>query len=73
MEGSRGRRIVKNLVYAIVLIAAVFLSFVFFILIAADPPRGAHPPPPVGLLLGALVSTIAIWVAVAWLNRWRKR
>lgn len=60
----RRRRTVRNAAFAAALVAALLLSFVFWVFVAADP----KPGPPLALL----TSAVAAWVAAARLDRWRK-
>ena len=61
--------IIKTLAYGIAIFAALFLSLIFYVVIAADPKPGTHPSRPVGWSLAAVVVA---WALVAGLNRWRK-
>ena len=71
-ESRRGidwKKAVKNGISLAATSAAVFLSILCFGLLAADPKPGAHPALPAWPFL----LLIAAWLAVAGLNRWRKR
>ncbi len=68
----RRRRIIRNAAFAAALVAALLLSLVFWVFVAADPKPGPHPPRPPRPPLALLASAVAAWVAAARLDRWRK-
>ena len=66
----QSRIMLKNILYAIALTVAFFLSFALYIIIGADGKPGVHTLRPVGLVSVLLAAS---WVTVSVLNQWRKR
>jgi len=57
-------------VRVLAVLGASFLSFLLFLVVAADAKPGTHPDRPVGQFL---LASLAAWGLVFVLNRWSRR